>query len=89
MLILVYISDKFLNLSTIDKIHFKCVVIAGSTVNGIQSSLLLSFVLDKPAGYKVFCEPETIQYKKITKSVANTKSFYLEDDDRKEVDFNG
>ena len=47
-----------------------------------------SFVLGKPAGYKVFCEPETIHYKKINKSVLNTITFYLEDDNNEEVNFN-
>ena len=37
----------------------------------------------------MFCEPETIHYKKINKSIVNTIFFYLEDDDNKEVKFNG
>ena len=37
----------------------------------------------------MFSEPETIHYKKINKSVLNTIMFYLEDDNNKEVDFNG
>ena len=44
--------------------------------------------LDKPSGYKVFCEPETIQYKKINKSILNTITSYLEDNNTAEVDFN-
>ena len=36
-----------------------------------------------------FCEPETIQYRKNNKSVLNTITFYLEEDDHKEVNFNG
>ena len=67
----------------------KCDCIDGSVVNGIREPILFSFVLDKPSGYKVFCEPETIQYKKINKSVLNTLTFYLEDDKNKVVDFNG
>ena len=50
---------------------------------------MFSFVLDKKPGYKVFCEPETIHYKKINKSVSNTIMFYLEDDSSGEVNFNG
>ena len=46
-------------------------------------------MLNKPAGYKIFYEPETIHYKKITESVLNTKTFYLEDNNKEEVDFNG
>ena len=66
----------------------KCDVIDGSAVNGLRQSILYSFILDKPSGYKVFCEPETIHYKKINKSVLNTIAFYLEDDNNKEVSFN-
>ena len=86
----VYTSDKInLNLNTINKIHLKCDCIDGSIQDGIRQPILFSFVLDKPSGYKVFCEPETIHYKKINKSVLNTITFYLEDDNNKEVDFNG
>ena len=67
----------------------KCDVIDGSVVNGDRQPILYSFVLDKPSGYKVFCEPETIHYKKINKFVLNTITFYLEDDKNEEVDFNG
>ena len=86
----VYPSDKiFLKLYTIDKIHLKCDCIDGSIQDGVRQSILFSFVLDKPSGYKVFCEPETIHYEKTNKSVLNTITFYLEDDDHKEVIFNG
>ena len=61
----VYPSDKiFLNLNTIDKIHLKCDCIDGSIQDGVRQPILFRFVLDKPSGYKVFCEPETIHYKK-------------------------
>ena len=65
----------------------KCDCIDGSIQNGLRQSILFSFVLDKPAGYKVFCESETIHYKKINKSVLNTITFYL-DNNNEEVDFN-
>ena len=84
-----YISQKIVNLSSTNKIHLKCDAIDGSLVNGIRQPILYSFVLDKPSGYKVFSEPETIHYKKINKSVLNTITFYLEDDNNNEVDFNG
>ena len=86
----VYPSDKnILSLTTIDKIHLKCDAIDGSIQDGVRQPILFSFVLDKPSGYEVFCEPETIHYKKINKSVLNTITFYLEDDNNNEVDFNG
>ena len=84
-----YLSQKIVNLNSTNKIHLKCDVIDGSIQNGLRQPILYSFVLDKPAGYKVFSEPETIHYKKINKSLLNTITFYLEDDNNKEVDFNG
>ena len=86
----VYTNDKdILNLNTKNKIHLKSDCIDGSIQDGVRQPILFSFVLDKPAGYKVFCEPETIHYKKINKSVLNTITFYLEDDNNEEVNFNG
>ena len=45
-----YLSQKFLNLSSTNKIHLKCDCIDGSVVNGIREPILFSFVLDKPSG---------------------------------------
>ena len=85
----VYTSDKnILNLNTINKIHLKCDCIDGSVQDGVRQPILFSFVLDKPSGYKVFCQPETIHFQKINEFVLNTITFYLEDDNNKEVDFN-
>ena len=84
-----YISQKILNLGSTNKIHLKCDVIDGSVVNGLRQPKLYSFVLDKKPGYKLFSEPETIHYKKINQSVLNSITFYLEDDNNQEVDFNG
>ena len=84
-----YLSQNIVNLSNTIKIHLKSDCIDGSIQDGVRQPILFSFVLDKPAGYKVFSEPETIYYKKINKSVLNTITFYLEDDINKEVDFNG
>ena len=83
-----YLSQKIVNLSTTNKIHLKCDVIDGSIQDGIRQPILFSFVLAKPSGYKVFCEPETIHCKK-NKPVLNTITFYLEDNNNEEIDFNG
>ena len=83
-----YISQKIVNLSSTNKIHLKFDAIDGSVVDGVRQPILYSFVLDKPSGYKVFCEPETIHYKKTNKFVLNTITFYLEDDNNEEVNFN-
>ena len=86
----VYTTDKIvLNVNTIKKIHLKCDIIDGSIQDGVRQPVLFTFVLDKPSGCKVFCEPETIHYKKINKSVLNTITFYMEDNDHKEVNFKG
>ena len=69
------------------KIHLKCVVIDGSVMNGLRQPVLFGFVLDKKPGYKVFCEPDTIHYKKINKSVLNTITFHLEDKNNKKINF--
>ena len=72
----VYTSDKIiLTLNTIDKIHLKCDVYDGSIQDGVRQPILFSFVLDKPSGYKVFCEPETVHYKKVNKSFLTTITF--------------
>ena len=83
-----YLSQKNVNLSSTNKIHLKCDAIDGSIQDGLRQPILFSFVFDKPSGYKVFCQPETIHYKKINKSVLNTITFYLEDDNNEEVNFN-
>ena len=86
----VYTSDNFfLNLNTIDKTHLKCDVNDGSVVNGVRVPILFSFVSDKKPGFKVFCQPETIHFKKLKKSVLNTATLYLEDINNELVDFNG
>ena len=78
-----------MNLSTIKKIHLKYDAIDGSIVNGLRQPILFIFVLEKPAGCKVFCDPETKHYKKINEFVLNTITSYLENDNYKKVDFNG
>ena len=83
-----YTSDKILNSNSVNEIHLKSDVIDGSVQNGVRHPVLFSFILDKKPGYKVFCEPETIHYKKLNKSVLNTITFYLEDDNNNEVKFN-
>ena len=52
-----------------------------------NKSLYFFFILNKPPGHEVFCEPEPIHYKEINKSDLDTLHFYLEDDKHKEVTF--
>ena len=65
-----YTSQKIVNLSITSKIHLKCDVIYGNVVNGLKQSILYSFLLDKPVGYKVLSQTETVHLKKI-------KAFWL------------
>ena len=60
----VRLMTKILNLNTNNKIQLNCDVFDGSVVNGVRQPILYSFGLDKSAGYKIYCEPETIHYKK-------------------------
>ena len=84
-----HITQKILNLTSTIKIHLNCDVIDRSVVNGLRQPILYSFVLDKKTGFKVLCEPEKIHYeKKTNKSVLNTITFYLENDNHEAVNFN-
>ena len=85
----IYSSEKILNLSTINKVHLKCDIVDGSILDGVRQPIVFSFFLNKPYGYKVFCERETVHYKKMNKSVLKPITFYLEDDNHEEVNFNG
>ena len=50
---------------------------------------IIHFRFKQAGGVKLFCVPETIHYKKIYKSVLNTITFYLEDDNKEEVNSEG
>ena len=84
-----YKSNKPINITGIDKIHLKCDCIQGSLVNGIRESILYSFALSSPPGYKIYKEPRVKLSEKVNKSVLSHITFYFDDDDHKLVDFNG
>ena len=46
-------------------------------------------MLDEPPGYEVFSDPGKLHFEKVNKNVLNTITYYLEDDDHKDVKFNG
>ena len=77
-----YTSEVIMKLNTIDKVHMKCNCINGSFFNDVQKPILYSFVLDKPPDYNFF-QPQTKHFKKINKSVFNTVTLHLEDEDYK------
>ena len=80
---------KVFTLSTTNKIHLKCECSNGLFISGIQQPMLYSFVSDKLPRNEIFCELETTHYKKINISALNTITFYLEDDNNEEINFNG
>ena len=57
-------SQKNVNLGNTNKIHLKCDSIDARIQNGLRQPILFSFALDKKPGYKVFCQPETVHYKR-------------------------
>ena len=76
------------DLGIINKVHSKCDCLDGSVLNRVRQPILHSFILDKPSGYKVFCEPERIQFQE-NKSVLKNITIFLADDNHEEVDSNG
>ena len=84
-----YKSDRPINITGIDKVHLKCDCIQGSIINDIRESILYSFALSSPPGYKMYKEPRVKLFKKINKSVLSHITFYFEDDDHKPVNFIG
>ena len=82
-----YKSDKPINITGIDKFHFKCDCIQGSIVNGKREPILYSFALSSTPGHEIHKEPRIKLFKKLNKSVLSHITFYFEDDDYKSVDF--
>ena len=52
------ISEKIIILSTTDKVNSRHDVIDRSLLNGVRQPLMYNFVLDRPPGYRAFCQPE-------------------------------
>ena len=82
-----YKSNRNIDTTRNDKNHSKCDCFDGSIVNGIRDPILYNLALNKPPGDEFFKEPRIKLYKKLKKSVLSHITLYLEDDDRKVVDF--
>ena len=52
-----YKSYKPNNITGIDKVDSKCNCVNGSVVNGIRETVLYSFGLSPPPGYKIYNQP--------------------------------
>ena len=81
------LSEKPTKITKIDKVQIKHFCIDGPIVNGKRKRVLLSFSLSAPPGLKLFKESTTFLFKKVKKNNAD-KTFYLENDDNNNVDFN-
>ena len=81
-------SDRFFNITGIDKVHLKCDCIQGCIVNGVREPIVYSFALSSPPGHKIYKEPRIKLFKNVNKSILSVITFYLEDDGHKPVDFN-
>ena len=82
-----YKSEKPNNITGIDKIKLKCDCINGSILNGVRQHFWYSFALDKPPCPKIYKKPNFKIFK--AKKFVLFHTFFLEDDHRKSIDFNG
>ena len=71
------LSQKILKIGTIYKNQWKCDITDGSVANGVRQQIIFSFVLDKRSGKKIFCETETLHYKKGNQSGLKTMTFFF------------
>ena len=60
-----YKSNRPINITGIDKVHLKCDCTQGSIMNGVRETILYSFALSSPTGYKIYKEPKVNLFKKI------------------------
>ena len=87
-----YKGDRHVNIFGIDKIQLKCDCIQGSIIIATREPILYSFASSLPPGLKICNEPRIKFFKKVNnlnKSILSHITFYLEDEDRKSVDFKG
>ena len=83
-----YTSQNILTLNSTNKIHLKTDCIDGSIQNGIRQPIIfVLFWINRP-DTKSFVNLKQ-NNKRLIKSVLNTVTFYLEDDNNEEVHFNG
>ena len=81
-------SERPINITGMDKIHSKCDCNNASIINGTREPHFYSFALSSSSGHKIYKEPRIKLFKKMNKSVLSHITFYLEDDDDKQVGFN-
>ena len=84
-----HLTEKVLNISTVDKVHLICNCVDGPIVNAKGESILFSSSLDARPGYKISKEPSSFLVRKVNKNKVDEVSFYPEDDDGHQMNFNG
>ena len=84
-----YKSDKPINDIGIEKVNSKCDCINRSILDGVRQPTFYGFALDKLPGHKIHKETRIKVSRKINKPILSHKTFYLQDDYHKAVDFNG
>ena len=82
-------SPNKVNIISVDRIHLCCDAIDGSLLNGKESPILFSFVLNEEPGTRIVREPNVILPKYLNKQKLETIEFWLIDDDGEPVSFQG
>ena len=83
------LSEKIANIPNVDKVQLKCNCVDDSILDGKRESIPFSFSLNVRPVYKSFKDPSSILFIKVNNGKVDDITFYLEDEDGKEVKFNG
>ena len=84
-----YKSDRPINITGIDKLHFKRYCFNRNIVNGIREPILYSFGLSSLPGHKIYKEPRIKFFEKRNNSLLSHVTLYTEDDDHIANNFKG
>ena len=76
-----HLSEKVINITSVDKLHVNCNCIDGSILDGKPESILFSHRLDARTGYKIFEGPISSLLKKVNKNKIDDIILHLEDND--------
>ncbi len=82
------ISDNTVQITTASSIMINCDLISGSYHNGIEKNILYSFpAYIVPTGYKINIIPSVLMYLPVNRSVINSITFTITDDNFEVLDF--
>ena len=80
-------SRKHTIIANVEKKQRTCNYFDGSVVNGRRQCILFSFIISAPPGFTPFKEPTTILFENVNEENIDDKTFRLEDNKGKIVDF--